>query len=169
MKKAMLFFAALLFSINVNAASLNLVQFENDVNTNSTNLFTTFDSVQAISTSSVNGSGFFEVGHIIESAVDTWVNIEWSFNKKVNLLSASISKGEDFVLVQPVTGEGISFSFLLLAGQTYFFDIAGQALGQPLTTTLTVSAVPVPAALWLFAPALMGFFGLRRKAKLAAA
>lgn len=93
MKKAMLFFAALLFSINVNAASLNLVQFENDVNTNSTNLFTTFDSVQAISTSSVNGSGFFEVGHIIESAVDTWVNIEWSFNKKVNLLSASISKG----------------------------------------------------------------------------
>ncbi|HBQ59575.1 MAG TPA: hypothetical protein DD671_08115, partial [Balneolaceae bacterium] len=25
-------------------------------------------------------------------------------------------------------------------------------------------AVPVPAALWLFAPALMGFFGLRRKA-----
>jgi hypothetical protein len=30
---------------------------------------------------------------------------------------------------------------------------------------LTVSAVPVPAALLLFAPALLGFLGLRRKAK----
>ncbi len=169
MKKAMLFFAALLFSVSVNAASLNLVTFENDVNTNATNLFTTSDSVQAISASSVLGAGAFEVGHVIESAVDTWVNIEWSFNKKVNLLSASISKGGDFVLVQPVTGEGISFNFLLLAGQQYFFDIVGEALGQPLTTTLTVSAVPIPAALWLFAPALMGFFGLRRKAQLAAA
>ena len=31
-----------------------------------------------------------------------------------------------------------------------------------------VTAVPVPAALFLFAPALLGFMGLRRKAKLAA-
>ncbi len=30
---------------------------------------------------------------------------------------------------------------------------------------VTVSEVPVPAALWLFAPALMGFLGLRRKNK----
>ena len=30
---------------------------------------------------------------------------------------------------------------------------------------VTVSEVPVPAALWLFAPALMGFLGLRRKSK----
>lgn len=169
MKKAMLFFAALLFSINVNAASLDLLDFSNDVNTNATNLFTTFDTAQAISTSSINGAGAFEVGHQIVSAVDALVNIEWSFNKQVNLASASISKGGNFVLVQPVTGEGINFNFLLLAGQTYFFDIVGEALGQPLTTTLTVSAVPVPAALWLFAPALMGFFGLRRKAQVATA
>jgi hypothetical protein len=33
---------------------------------------------------------------------------------------------------------------------------------------VTVSEVPVPAALFLFAPALMGFLGLRRKSKLAA-
>ena len=32
---------------------------------------------------------------------------------------------------------------------------------------LTVSAVPVPAALLMFAPALLGFLGLRRKAKTA--
>jgi hypothetical protein len=32
----------------------------------------------------------------------------------------------------------------------------------------TPGQVPVPAALWLFAPALMGFLGLRRKSKLAA-
>lgn len=169
MKKAMLFFAALLFSVSVNAASLDLVNFSNDVNTNTKNLYTVFDSDQAASSSIVLEEGEFEVGHSIQSAVDAWVNIEWSFNQKGNLGLASISKGEDFVLVQPVTGEGISFNFLLLAGQTYFFDIVGEALGKPLTSTLTVSAVPIPAALWLFAPALMGFFGLRRKAQLAAA
>lgn len=32
---------------------------------------------------------------------------------------------------------------------------------------VTVSQVPVPAALWLFAPALMGLIGMRRKSKLA--
>jgi len=31
---------------------------------------------------------------------------------------------------------------------------------------VTVSQVPIPAALWLFAPALMGLVGMRRKAKL---
>jgi len=33
---------------------------------------------------------------------------------------------------------------------------------------ITASAVPVPAALFLFGPALLGFMGLRRKAKLTA-
>ncbi|OUR65289.1 hypothetical protein A9Q79_03015 [Methylophaga sp. 42_25_T18] len=33
---------------------------------------------------------------------------------------------------------------------------------------ITASAVPVPAALFLFGPALLGFIGLRRKAKLSA-
>ena len=33
---------------------------------------------------------------------------------------------------------------------------------------ITASAVPVPAALFLFGPALLGFMGLRRKAKLSA-
>jgi len=35
-------------------------------------------------------------------------------------------------------------------------------------TSTPVSAVPIPAALWLFAPALVGFFGFRRKAAVAA-
>ena len=30
-------------------------------------------------------------------------------------------------------------------------------------TTDAISEVPIPAALWLFAPALLGFLGLRRK------
>ena len=53
---------------------------------------------------------------------------------------------------------------MLLAGVTYFFDISGVSGGTPLTATLSISAVPVPAALFLFAPALLGFLGLRRKA-----
>ena len=45
-----------------------------------------------------------------------------------------------------------------------FVDIkVGEIISQPPT-----GQVPIPAAAFLFAPALLGFLGLRRKAKLAA-
>ncbi|MBV1950731.1 MAG: hypothetical protein KUG64_00850, partial [Cycloclasticus sp.] len=53
---------------------------------------------------------------------------------------------------------------------------AGSSIGSAETYALddlhyglhTPPAVPIPAALFLFAPALLGFFGLRRKAAVAA-
>ncbi|HDZ16344.1 MAG TPA: hypothetical protein ENH61_03085 [Methylophaga aminisulfidivorans] len=48
-----------------------------------------------------------------------------------------------------------------------FANLGGDNLGMILDN-VSVSAVPVPAALFLFAPALMGMVGLRRKMKVAA-
>lgn len=168
MKKVMLFIVTMLFAVSVNAASLNLTSFEQDVATNAVNNFISAAPTGATSFNTVTSAGEFTLGHEIVSAVDQMVSVEWTFNKQSNLVSGDISKGGDFDLVQAVTGLGYSFNIMLLAGQTYFFDIVGISAGTPLTAALSVSAVPVPAALFLFAPALLGFFGLRRKATLAA-
>ncbi|HDY86340.1 MAG TPA: hypothetical protein ENH74_11780 [Methylophaga sp.] len=163
MKKVMLFIVSMLFAVGANAASLNLTTFENDVSTNAVNNFISTSPSGAASFNTVSAAGVFSLGHTVVSAVDQMVNIEWTFNKQSNLVSGDISKGGDFDLIQAVTGLGYNFNIMLLAGQTYFFDIMGISKGNPLTATLSVSAVPVPAALFLFAPALLGLLGLRRK------
>lgn len=165
MKKAMLFVVSMLFAVGVNAASLNLSTFNQDVaSANVTNLSLINLATGASSFNQVSGAGQFSIGHEVVSVVDQAVNVEWTFNQQANLVSGDISKGGDFDLVQAVTGAGYNFNILLLAGVTYFFDIVGVSAGDPLFANLTISAVPVPAALWLFAPAVLGFFGLRRKA-----
>jgi len=168
MKKVMFMIVGMLFSLSVNAASLDLSTFNQDVASNATNVAIYDNAVEAVSFNTVTNAGEFILGHHLVSAVDQMVNIEWSFNNQENLISADISKGGSFTLVQAVTGIGYNFSIFLLAGVNYYFDIIGQSAGNPLTATLTVSAVPIPAALFLFAPALLGFFGLRRKAAVAA-
>lgn len=57
-------------------------------------------------------------------------------------------------------GSGESGWIVTLAKST--LEVDGGTLPPP-----TPGQVPVPAALWLFAPALMGFLGLRRKSKTA--
>jgi len=54
------------------------------------------------------------------------------------------------------------------AGTTGFEDVTGSTRTNEFAFEYSVSQVPVPAALFLFAPALLGFFGLRRKAAVAA-
>ena len=57
-------------------------------------------------------------------------------------------------------------------GTEFVFNILGLGLNLKANDEFYISGlnaeVPVPAALFLFAPALLGFFGLRRKATLAA-
>ncbi|MDF1688919.1 MAG: hypothetical protein P1U35_04855 [Cycloclasticus sp.] len=169
MKKVMLLIVGLMFAGSVSAASLDLSTFDQDVATNASNISITNTSVSAVSFNDITAAGAFDLGHHIVAAVDQWVEVEWSFNKAINLTSASISKGGSFALVESITGAGAVFTMFLMSGVDYYFDISGVSAGNPLTATLSiVSAVPVPAALFLFAPALLGFFGLRRKAAVAA-
>lgn len=60
----------------------------------------------------------------------------------------------------------LSTSFTLLTDATVTFFISDKPYTDNLGgISLNVSQVPIPAAAFLFAPALLGFMGLRRKAK----
>lgn len=69
------------------------------------------------------------------------------------LTFASIIGSFDSIIMPTFSG----FNFDVVFGDT-FADLV-------ITTSVVVGEVPVPAALFLFGPALLGFFGLRRKAK----
>ncbi|OUR72125.1 hypothetical protein A9Q78_07390 [Methylophaga sp. 41_12_T18] len=62
-----------------------------------------------------------------------------------------------------------SFDSILLPSFAGFnFDVVFGATFANLVISQSVSEVPVPAALFLFGPALLGFMGLRRRAKMTA-
>jgi hypothetical protein len=169
MKKVMLFIASMLFAVGANAATLNLVA--NGVNGGVS------QNVSALTTSIVSGYGqtggaaswgsFF---NLTTSQATTGV-VEWSFNPEAAVTTAVLQifdvTNNVILATHNVVGDFIT-SFQFLAGTTYgidFRDINSTATRYD----VTVSAIPVPAALLLFAPALLGFMGLRRKAKSALA
>ncbi|HEC73383.1 MAG TPA: hypothetical protein ENI26_03305 [Methylophaga aminisulfidivorans] len=172
MKKAMLFAVALLFSVGANAASLGLTGIGSngasqnvDVNNNSVVL-----AGGTVGETSV-WSSLFD----LTTDTDTNVNIEWSFNPFKALTGAQIVFGQisgpnGYYLpgsqVFDITGD-FSFTAFLTEGLFYGLDIIN-ASSSVLKYDLSVSAVPVPAALFLFAPVLLGFLGLRRKSAVAA-
>jgi hypothetical protein len=65
-----------------------------------------------------------------------------------------------------VLGDSVSLGYTMTAGNDYQIIMLGGGSidGQ---YSLKVSAVPVPAAAWLFGSALLGLVGFRRKAKMA--
>jgi hypothetical protein len=169
MKNAMLFCIALLFSVSANAATLSLSTVgssgatqEISLNNNST----------VLAGGTVANSGTWESLFDVKTDVDTPVKVEWSFNPSGSLDNAQLAFGEvsgpgGFYLgggptIFNITNDFI-FTAILTAGSFFGVDILNATSGV-LKYDLSISAVPVPAALWLFAPALMGFFGLRRKA-----
>jgi len=174
MKNAMLLCIALLFSVSANAATLSLSTVGSsgatqsiDLNNNST----------VLAGGTVASSGAWESLFDVTTDVDTPVRIQWSFNPSTSLNAAQLAfglvsgPGGNYVgtpTIFNITGDFV-FTALLTAGSFFAVDILNATSGV-LKYDLSISAVPVPAALWLFAPALMGFFGLRRKAnKMAAA
>ena len=170
----MLLCIALLFSVSANAATLSLSTVGSsgatqsiDLNNNST----------VLAGGTVASSGAWESLFDVTTDVDTPVRIQWSFNPSTSLNAAQLAfglvsgPGGNYVgtpTIFNITGDFV-FTALLTAGSFFAVDILNATSGV-LKYDLSISAVPVPAALWLFAPALMGFFGLRRKAnKMAAA
>tara|TARA_R110000787_G_scaffold46612_8_gene113014 strand:+ start:2775 stop:3293 length:519 start_codon:yes stop_codon:yes gene_type:complete len=172
MKKAMLLCVAFLFSAGANSATLDLTAegsngaTQQQVTLNNNNVVLGGGVVES---SMTNWSSMFNVTADTNTAVD----VEWSFNPVRNLVSATVAifaLDGSFTETYDITGD-FTFSAILSAGKTYGLDIldaTSHALKYDVSVT-SLSEVPVPAALFLFAPALLGFIGLRRRAKMTAA
>ena len=165
----MLFITALLLSVSVNAATLT---FWTDTASNAS------QSVDVASGSTVLGGGVVSEGpgtwaslFNLSSDVDTYATIEWSFNPTAKFTAAKLGFTPFGTLpayntLFDITGD-TSFTVFLAAGVNYAVDIL-DATRNVFKYDVSVSAVPVPAALFLFAPALLGLLGLRRKNAVAA-
>jgi hypothetical protein len=169
MKKAMLFLVALMFTVGVNAATLS---FGGAGALNAT------QEVSISSGQTVLGGGFVTEGpgqwsslFNLSSTEDTYVKIEWSFNPESNFTSAQLGFTSEndypvYTTLIDIAGD-YSFVVFLEAGVNYAVDIIN-ASRNVFKYDVSVSEVPVPAALFLFGPALLGFLGLRRKNAVAA-
>ena len=173
MKKTMLFFAALLFSLNASAASLNLVGDSGNAGTVG---MASGDVVTAGWSSNSNGASVSDA-FTITSDTATTATLTLTFNPLAPNTAVSIVDGTTNIGldVLKVGSLGLlEYTWVLEAATDYVLNIfisnavAGSNYDLRLGGT-GISEVPVPAALWLFAPALLGFFGLRRKAKLVTA
>ncbi|HEC73606.1 MAG TPA: hypothetical protein ENI26_04440 [Methylophaga aminisulfidivorans] len=175
MKKVMLFVTALLLSVTVNAAPLLLAEYT----------YGSYVTQEIVSKSGSTVSGKGDVGEIsgtwfssfdLYSDIDTYAIIEWTFSPRNGFETgfAGFSGELNFYnILESSAGTsktGItSYSIVvpLLAGETYSVEILN-ATTSPLDYAVSISAIPVPAALFLFAPALLGLLGLRRKNAVAA-
>lgn len=173
MKKTMLFFAALLLSFNASAASLSLVGAGTNAGT------VGIASGEVVTASwSTNGFGGATVNdsYTASSDVATTGTLSLTFNPLIPSTSVSIFDGITTTMLDVVRVGSlgiVEYSWMLEAATDYVISvmIGRGAAGSNYDLRLDsgISEVPVPAALWLFAPALLGFLGLRRKAKTAVA
>jgi hypothetical protein len=152
MKKAMLFVVSLLFSVSVSAASLTL--------SGGSGLFLNNGTSSAGVVTTGTGSETWS----LTTTADTTVVVDATFNPDTGATVSIFDGVTEIGTAMTSPGEGAtgtaSFFAFLMAGTTYDFFISDVAT----FTTAIISAVPVPAALWLLGPALLGFFGLRRNA-----
>ncbi|THK43077.1 hypothetical protein E8Q33_00045 [Methylophaga sp. SB9B] len=168
MKKTMLFFAALLLSFNASAASLTLV---GDAGNKGTVGISSGEVVTA-STSPLASGAFVSDAYTVTSDIAAIATLSLTFNPLAPTTAVSIFDGMDIVglSITKIGSLGIlEYTWLLEAATEYVINVfIGKALsGSNYDLRLTaagISEVPLPAALWLFAPALLGFLSFRRKA-----
>ena len=162
MKKAMLFIVALLFSVSVNAATLTLTAVAHT---------DTINQVIPTKASSLASQGLGDSDiyrqFTLVSDTDTQVRFELGPNVVTDVTQWSFDI-DGVKTIGTTLSSNVVRSYDLAAGVAIdlWYQVVYGTDGN--TSTLTVQAVPVPAALFLFAPALLGFLGLRRKATLAA-
>lgn len=166
MKKAMLFFAALLFSVNASAATLNLVGDAANVGT------VGISSGQVVTASAALSKGqTVSDAYTLTTDALSGAYLSLTFNTLAPNTSVSIFDGISFVepAIVAVASLGVvDYFWVLQAATDYVISIFIESANAGSNYDLRVET-PIPAALWLFAPALLGFFGLRRKAQVAAA
>lgn len=166
MKKAMLFFAALLFSVNASAATLNLVGDAANIG-----------SVGISSGQVVTASGNMSSGQMVNDSytlttdVTSGAYLSLTFNTLAPNTLVSVFDGVNTVepaIISVASLGVVDYFWVLQAATNYVISIFIESANAGSNYDLRVET-PIPAALWLFAPALLGFFGLRRKAQVAAA
>jgi len=161
MKKVMFMIVGMFFSFTVNAAALTLTGTAGNIGVVDPGV----GNVVFADTANVSGS--FTDTFTLTSAHDTRIYIE----------AGITPDGTSNTFTMTGTGgahDAFSFSesmdfttnFMIFAGTVYTIvvDIVNVNVGSYEFRIET----PIPAALFLFAPALLGFFGLRRKAAVAA-
>lgn len=94
----------------------------------------------------------------------------WSSDSASFSLSDLFDTGDIVINTQTWLANGVSWvgveDLAYITWDDRGSSINTNILGEYRFTSFEVSAVPLPPALLLFAPALLGFMGLRRKAKL---
>jgi hypothetical protein len=162
MKKAMLFIVALFFSVSVNAATLSLSEVSSTIASQSADV--TSGSV-VLGSGTVSTPSTWSSEFALSTDETTPVVIAWSFNP--GIVGATLVFGVLGDTVSYAITDDFSFTAMLTAGADYILKIIDATSGV-VKYDVSVSAVPVPAALFLFAPALLGLLGMRRKAAAAA-
>jgi len=161
MKKVMFIIVGMLFAVSVNAASLTLTGESGNVGVVSPGE----GQVVFADTSLVNGS--FTDTFTLESETDTMIYIEAGVTPDSTVNTFTMTgvggTGNGFVYANVMD---FTVNFMIFADTLYTIvvDITDIRVGSYEFRIET----PIPAALFLFAPALLGFFGLRRKAAVAA-
>lgn len=166
MKQAMLFAIALFTTVSAHAATLTINPTGSTNATQTTSVDTGSTVLGSGTVTGDDGEEPWSSTYDVTTTEDTSTIIEWSFNPVAALTEATISfdNGVDPVQLFDISGD-FRFTGLIYAGtvasvnlfngnrNTFKYDVSLQS----------VSEVPVPAAFFLLAPALLGFLGLRRK------
>jgi len=170
MKKILLGLFFAMFALQVNAATLSLT-------TAGTSGPSTSQSVSVVNNNGPLASGTGETTggswwsqFNLTTDVATSAQIEWSFNKEAAVTTAVLSFGSNsagIIDTWNATGDFIT-NVMLSVGETYWVDFYSIE-SSPLNYDVSVSQVPVPAAVWLFGSALMGLFGASRRKSTAVA
>ena len=135
---------------------------------------TAYDGDQFAELDSLSNSAIFQ--NVANTVAGQSYLLSFAYSPRIDQLSLTngISAYWNGVLVDSVTADGGSsnnwtmFNYLVTGTGNDVLQFAAVGTDDSLGGNLdavSVSAVPLPAAAFLFAPALLGFMGLRRKAK----
>lgn len=90
--------------------------------------------------------------------IDSFGTGYWGTGTATNTTLTGFYGSGEFHGIIRLIGNFDSFSFTHTSENWHGFTVGVEGLARP-------NAVPIPAAAFMFAPALLGFMGLRRKAK----
>lgn len=170
MKKVMFIIVGMLFAVTVNAASLAVTPSDTNFADDGGVIYNSGSDSVLVDSNGFSGefTHTFDVTNTGSSTFRLWVNGSASSAANMDSFSVKVDDVEiaDYISSAGIYGVGIFSEILLAAGESVKLVVSGVFTGD--AAYEVTLATPIPAALFLFAPALLGFFGLRRKAAVAA-